>query len=49
LGGSWYDTHSEHGNYAYLVGDGGNLIEVRPHGSEGLVIDDAGNIYYPNN
>lgn len=49
LGGSWYETHSEHGNYAYLIGDGGNLIEVRPHGSEGLVIDDAGNIYYPNN
>lgn len=48
-GGNWYETHSEHGNYAYLSGDGGDLIEVRPHGSEGLVTDDAGNIYYPNN
>lgn len=44
--GAYFHLHSDNGSYAYLSGNGG-LVEVRPHGSDGLVCDNAGNLYYP--
>ena len=44
--GAHFHLHSDNGSYAYLNGDGG-LVEVRPHGSNGIVCDNAGNLYRP--
>lgn len=44
--GAHFHLHSDNGSYAYLSG-GGGMVEVRPHGSDGLVCDDAGNLYRP--
>lgn len=44
----WFDLVSTTGETAVLKDrDGGNYINVRKHGSDGLVCDDAGNLYSP--
>lgn len=44
--GTYCHLHSDNGTYAYL-NCSGSLIEVRPHGSDGQVCDNAGNLYSP--
>lgn len=42
-----YQLWTVNGSYAVLKGSGGNLVNVRPHGSDGLVCDDSNNLYEP--
>lgn len=44
--GAHCHLHSENGSYAYLNCNG-SLVEVRQHGSGGLVCDNGGNLYRP--
>lgn len=48
IDGQWCSLYSTNMGYAYLMDGSGNMIGVRPYGSDGLVIDDAGNLYRPS-
>lgn len=50
MGGDTYNLERTDGNRAYLYnGFSGTLVEVWSHGSDGIVTDGAGNLYYPEN
>lgn len=46
-GGESLGIYVKHENYAYIRNSNGDLIEVRPHGNDGMLVDDDGNYYYP--